>query len=252
MKKSINWPLRIVAILILFTCASIFALGLWYGLAYLAMTVIIPVDFVAHGFLWSGVGPAGGWLIIGFFVGGVVGYSRSLRHFGRQREATKAILLASVVGLFVWTVSLAASSSVERKAQETAAAQRLAQAEQERRRIAAAEEKAALDKAWKEGRLWQMASITNQTTNKIPFQLLNEKGSWDEYWVRPGAAVTVWEKVRTLTIRFDYSYVAGYQERQHTLASTPIIGHEPLKSEQGRAQSNALRVSGNGIELSQN
>jgi hypothetical protein len=252
MSKSINWPLRIVWTLILAIVAAIFAGGLWYGLAYLAMTVIIPLDFMAHAFIWSGVGPAGGWLIIGCFVGGAVGYCRSLSRFGRKSESKKAVALAAVIGLFVWTVSFAASGFVEKKAQQKATAEKLAQAEQERRRIIEAEEEAALDKAGSEGRLWQMSSIRNQTGTKITFQLLNEKGNWDEFGVRPGAAVIVWEKVRVLTVRFDSSYVNGYQEKRYTLSSTPIIGHEPNKSDQGRAKSNSFKVSGIGVDLYQN
>lgn len=252
MSKPANWPLRITAILVVVMISLVFAVAVWYGLAYLGMTAIISIDYLTHPLSWMGVGPAGAWLILGCFAGAVIGRAKALSGFGRKPEAKKLIVLASAIGILFWTISLGATALVEKKASERAAAQRIAQEEEVRRKAREAEEKAGLDKAWSEGRLWQIASITNQTAGKIPFQVLNAKGNWDEYGVRPGAAVTVWEKVRDLTIRFDYSYADGYQEKRYTLASTPMIGHEPNKTDQARAKANSFRANGNGFDLYQN
>jgi hypothetical protein len=237
-----------VAILI----AVVFAVALWYGLAYLGMTAIISLDYIAYPLSWMGIGPAFAWLIVGCFAGGVIGRVKALHSFGRKSEAKKLILLASVFSIFFWTVSLGATSLVEKKARQKAEAQRIAQEDEMRRKAREAEENAMLDKAWSEGKLWRIASIRNQTNGKIPFQIVNAKGNWDEYWVKPGATVTVWAKVREITIKFDYSYAEGYQEKRYSLASTPIIGHEPNKSDQARARSNSFRANGNSFDLYQN
>jgi hypothetical protein len=249
MSRSANWPLRVTWTVVGIMIAVTFAVALWYGLAYFGMTMIIFLDYIAYPLSWMRVGPAVAWLIVGCIVGAVVGLVRALRSFGRKSEARKVILVASVLSIFVWTISLGATSLIEKKARQKAEAQRLAQEEEMRRKARDAEETAMLDKAWAEGRLWQIASITNQTNRKIPFQILNAKGNWDEYWVKPGASVTVSEKTRELTIRFDSSYAKGYQAKRYNLPSTPIIGHEPNKSDQAGAQSNTFRGNGNGFDL---
>lgn len=233
--------------------AVVFAVAFWYGLAYLGMTAIISLDYIAYPLSWMGVGSAFAWLIVGCFAGAVIGRVRALRSFGRKAEAKKLILLTSVFSIFFWTVSLGATSLVEKRARQKAEAQRIAQEEEMRRKAREAEEKGMLDKAWAEGKLWRIASITNQTNGKIPFQIMNAKGNWDEYSVRPGATVTVWEKVRDLTIRFDYSYADGYQEKRYTLGSTPILSSEPpSKINQARAKGSSFRANGGGFDLYQN
>jgi hypothetical protein len=232
--------------------AAVFAVALWYGLAYLGMTAIISIDFLTHPLSWMGVGPAGAWLILGCFAGAVIGRAKALSGFGRKSQAQRLMVLAAAFGLVFWTISLGANALVEKRASTRAAAERVAREEDARRKAQDAEEKARLDKAWSEGKLWQITSITNQTTGNIPFQVLNAKGNWDEYVVRPGARVTVWEKVRDLTIRFDFSYADGYQEKRYTVASTPIIGHEPNKTDQARARANSFRANGNVFDLYQN
>jgi hypothetical protein len=252
MSDSRNWPLRIIVILVVVAISSVFAVGIWYGLAYLGMTVIICLDYTAHVLSWMGVGPAGAWLILGCFLGGVVGGARAFNSFGRKKEAWIVTVLALAFCLLFWPTSFAVTAFVENRATERAAAARNAQEEAVRRRAREAEEKAMLDKAWTEGRLWRIASITNQTGGKIPFTILNGKGNWDEYSVRPGATMTVWEKVRDLTIRFDYSYADGYQEKRYTLGSTPIIGREPNKTDQARAKASSFRANGRVFDLYQN
>lgn len=252
MSKTVNWPLRIVVILVGVAVAAIFAIALWYGLAYLGMTVIIPIDLVGHAFAWTGVGPAGAWLIIGAFVGSIYGCAKSLASFGRKSDAKQVVALVIVSGLFVWGLSFGATDSLERKAREKAVAEKMRREELERARAREAEERAALDKIWGEGRLWQIASIRNQTTGRIPFQILSADGSWDEYLVKPGTSVTVSIKVRELTIKFDYSYADGNQEKKYTLASTPIIGHEPTKKDYAHAKANSFRRNGNEFDIYQN
>lgn len=249
MSKSANWPSRILWIVVAMMIAAAFAVGLWYGLAYLGMTAIISLDYITYPLSWMGVGPAGAWLILGCFAGAVIGRAKALSGFGRKSQAQKLMVLAAAFGLVFWTISLGATAFVRKRANTRAAAERAAEEEDARRKAREAEEKARLDKAWNEGRLWQVASITNQTNGKIPFQILNVKGNWDDYVVRPGARVTVWEKVRDLTIRFDHSYAPGSQEKRYTLASTPIIGHEPNKTDQARAKASSFRANGNVFDL---
>jgi hypothetical protein len=233
--------------------AVVFAVALWYGLAYLGMTAIISIDFLARPLSWMGVGPAGAWLILGCFAGAVIGRAKALSVFGRKSQAQQLMVLAAAFGLVFWTISLGATAFVEKRASTRAAAERAAEEEDTRRKVRETEEKAMLDKAWAEGKLWRIASITNQTSGKIPFQILNAKGNWDEYSVRPGAMVTVWEKVRDLTIRFDYSYADGYQEKRYTLASSPILSSEPpSKINQARAKGSSFRANGGGFDLYQN
>lgn len=252
MSDSTNWPVRIVVILLVVAISIVFAVAIWYGLAYVGMTAIICLDYATHPFSWMGVGPAGAWLILGCLLGGVLGGVKAFNSFGRKKEARILLAYALVFGLLFWLTSLAATAFVEKKATEKAAAERNAREDAERRSAREAEEKARLDKAWAEGRLWRIASITNQTAGKIPFQILNAKGNWDDYSVRPGATVTVWEKVRDLTIRFDYAYAEGYQEKRYTLGSTPIIDHEPNKADQARAKSHSFRASGKVFDLYEN
>jgi hypothetical protein len=252
MSKPANWPLRITVILVGVIISMVFAVAVWYGLAYLGMTAIISMDYLTHPLSWMGVGPAGAWLLLGCFTGAVIGRAKALSGFNRKPEARKLIALASAIGIVFWTISLGATAMVEKKASNRAASELAAREEAARRQTREAEEKARLDKAWGEGRLWQITSITNQTTGNIPFQVLNAKGNWDEYLVRPGATVTVWEKVRDLTLRFDYSYADGYQEKRYTPACTPIIGHEPNKADQARARGNSFRANGNVFDLYQN
>lgn len=249
MSKSANWPLRITAILVVVMISLFFAVAVWYGLAYLGMTAIISIDYLTHPLSWMGVGPAGAWLIFGCFLGGVVGAARAFNSFGRKKEAWIVIALAIGFGLVFWPTSFAVTAFVEKRSTERVAAARNAQEEAVRRAAREAEEKAMVDRAWAEGRLWRIASITNQTGGKIPFTILNGKGKWDEYWVRPAATMTVWEKVRDLTIKFDYSYADGYQEKRYTLGSTPIIGHEPNKTDQARAKSSSFRANGRVFDL---
>src|SRR2546429_2041190 len=122
--------------------AVVFAVALWYGLAYLGMTAIISVDFIAYPLSWMGVGPALAWLIVGCFVGAVLGRGKALRSFGRKADAKKLILFASLFSILFWTVSLGATSLVEKKARQKAEAQRIAQEEETRRKAREAEEKA--------------------------------------------------------------------------------------------------------------
>jgi hypothetical protein len=252
MSKPANWPLRITVILVVVLISLVFAVALWYGLAYLGMTAIISIDYLTHPLSWMGVGPAGAWLILGCFTGAVIGGAKALSGLNRKSEARKLIGLACVVGIFFWTISLGATAMVEKQASTKAAAERVAQEEAVRRQAREAEEKATLDKAWSEGRLWQITSITNQTTGNIPFQILNGNGSWDDYWVKPGASVTVSAKVRDMIIKFDYNYSDGYQEKKYTLSSTPVIGHEPTKKDSARAKANSFRRNGNEFDIYQN
>lgn len=71
------------------------------ALAYLGMTLLIPIDYFARTFVWVGVSnPATGWLLLGCLVGGMVGLVQGLTRGGRERDVRRvyegAITLACV------------------------------------------------------------------------------------------------------------------------------------------------------------
>ena len=115
MSDSTNWPLKIVVILVLVAISTVFAVGIWYGLAYLGMTTIICLDYMAHALSWMRLGPAGAWLIVGCFLGGVGGRAKALNSFGRRREAKKLMLISLVFGFLFWAMSLGVTAVVERR-----------------------------------------------------------------------------------------------------------------------------------------
>ena len=249
MEQTKNWPLRIVIILVALVGSALLAVALWYGFAYLGMTLIIPVDFIAHTFAWTGAGPAVAWLVLGILIGGTIEYARSLHHFGRKKEAKKSLLLAGVLGLVLCTASYAITNQFERKARARAAAQQQAREEEELRRAREAKENAQLDQAWQAGKLWQVVQIANRTRGRIPYQLLNSKGTWQEFTVKPGMTLVFSDKVRQIELRYDYDYANGYQERRMTLTSTPIIGHEPTVTERAQAINHYFQANGTNISL---
>jgi hypothetical protein len=215
----------------------------------MGMTIIIALDFVAHAFSWTTAGPAGGWFIIGFFVGGLIVCIKSLRQFEKRQQATAALMLAISFGAILFASSIGITTAVENKAKAKALAEQQTREREALQRAQEAEENARLDQAWREGKLWQLVRIDNRTNNKITFQVLNNNGEWKDFSVRPGNYFTYWDKVRRIEVRFDYSYSNGYQEKRYTISSKPVIGHEPTKSEQAQAKINYFQVSSNGIDL---
>lgn len=249
LEQTKNWPVRILIILVALVVAALLAVVLWYSFAYLAMTLIIPTDFLAHIFAWTGIGPAAGWLIVGVVVGGLIEYTRSLYHFGRKKEAGQSLFLAGVVGLILCSASYAITEKAETKARAQAAAERQIREQQELNRVRAEREKIQLDQAWQAGKLWQVVQITNRTRGKIPYQIMNSKGTWQDFTVRPGGVLIFSDKVRHIDLRYDDDYGDGYQEKRMTLTSTPITGHEPTSAEQSGATSHYFQSNGNKIYL---
>ncbi|MFL6211552.1 MAG: hypothetical protein ACJ74W_22070 [Pyrinomonadaceae bacterium] len=249
MAQSTNWPVKIVFVIVAFVVAATCAVALWYGMAYLGMSVIIPLDFITHAFAWMHLGPAGAWLLWGCLIGGLVGWVKALYSFGRKSQATAVLALSSVFILVLWGTSYAVTGRLEKIARARARAEQRAREEAASRKIREAEENVRLDKAYQEGVLWQAVKITNKTNNKIFFQILNNKGQWKEYSLRPGYELAYWDKVREIKVSFDNNYAYGKQELQTTIISLPIIGHEPTKADQAQATSHYFQANGNTLYL---
>jgi hypothetical protein len=252
MSQTTNWPLRILLILVVTLIGSIFAVFVWYLFAYLGMTIIIALDSLAHALAWMKLGPAGGWFLIGFLVGGFIVCVKTLRRFAKKEEAKRVIILTPIFALLFFAVSLGLTADMEKRTQAVELEERRQREVMELKRAREAEENARLDQLHREGKLWQMVRIDNRMSNKVSFQVQNNKGEWKDYTLRPGAGLTYWEKVRRIQVRFDASFSAGNQEKLYTVVSTPIVDHEPTKAEQATAKVNFFKLNGGGIDLYHN
>lgn len=71
----------------------------WLALAYLGMSVIISIDFMARSFNWIGINkPALGWLLLGCLVGGIIGLVKGLKRAGRKSDVPKVYGIAIALG----------------------------------------------------------------------------------------------------------------------------------------------------------
>jgi hypothetical protein len=78
-------------------------------LAYLGMTLIIPLDFFARSFTWVGVkSPAVGWFVLGCLTGGVIGLVQGLKRAGRKSDVPKVCGGAAALAFVLLLASSAA------------------------------------------------------------------------------------------------------------------------------------------------
>ena len=236
-----KWLIIGVAIIV----AAVFAVALWYVFAFIAMTIIIPLDFLASILGWMSQSLSGGWFWIGCFIGGLVGCVSSLLNYGRKQTAFKVIFGALVFALLFLLISSVVTPLVEKKRLQ---AQQAREMEAERQRIEA-EQQAQLDKVFSEGKLWRVVRIENNTNEMISYQILDEKAEGDVVKLPPNNWRCHWRKIREITIRFDGSYADGYQEKRFIITSTPIIGHQPTEAEQKNAITHKFRPSGRELAL---
>lgn len=150
------------------------------------------------------------------------------------------------------------STRLKRHSRGEAIARERARAEEERRRreeaeAEAAQARAAQARAEQKSRekkdVWLVAIIRNHTSGPIPYQILLN-GSWKEFTISPN-----YQRVHSvlndnMIIRYDYKYEPGSQEKRYRLKATPVVGHEPTKSEKEKAKVSQFEVDANGnIEL---
>jgi len=113
-----------------------------------------------------------------------------------------------------------------------------------------AEEGAAIKEALTKGKVWRVVQIRNDTNASVLYSVKNSDGTWYQGTLEPGKTTTFWRQLLDITIKFDYSFDEGYQERSYTLWGIPVIGHEPTETEKNQAAVfNFKMKSNNEIDL---
>ncbi|HLL73892.1 MAG TPA: hypothetical protein VK421_01235 [Pyrinomonadaceae bacterium] len=78
------------------------ALAIAFTLAYLGLTIIIPIDFLSSAFAWLGVSdPALGWMLLGCLGGATVGLAKGLKRAERRSDGLKIYGGATLVGILL-------------------------------------------------------------------------------------------------------------------------------------------------------
>jgi len=129
--------------------------------------------------------------------------------------------------------------------------QRRIQAEQ-----VAADARAAQARAEQEMRrkkdVWLMATVRNLTKGPIIYQVLCND-LWSSLTLNPGYQTVYVCLNDDISLKYDYKYAPGVQERIYRLEATPMVGHRPTDGEQARARVNFFQVDRNGdIEVFSN
>lgn len=116
MEEGCAWLLVVLVVIGIVIAALYFVvLAIAYSLAYLGMTIIIPLDFFGSAFTWIGVSsPAGGWLLYGCCVGAVIGLVKGLKKAGRTSDLWKVYLGATALFSLLFLGSYMAYSSGDR------------------------------------------------------------------------------------------------------------------------------------------
>lgn len=92
----------LIAIGLVVAAVYFIALAIAYSLAYLGLTIIIPVDFLSSAFSWLGVGnPALGWMLLGCLGGATFGLAKGLKRAERRSDGPKVYAGATLVGLLL-------------------------------------------------------------------------------------------------------------------------------------------------------
>ena len=110
MEEGCAWLVGIIVAIGLVLAAIYFVLmALGIALAFIGMTVIIPLDFLSSSFTLLGVRePSSGWLILGFFTGATIGLIKGLKVAGRTSDLWKVYLGAGIFALLLALMALAA------------------------------------------------------------------------------------------------------------------------------------------------
>ena len=116
-----------------------------------------------------------------------------------------------------------------------------------------AQEGATIKQALTEGKVWRVVQIKNETYSAVTYSMREVDGSWAQFTVQAGGIIQHTQQSLMLTIKFDYSFDEGYQERSYNLHGIPIIGHEPTDTEKSQAAIFSFRPkSTNEIDLYNN
>jgi len=78
------------------------ALAIAFSLAYLGLSIIIPVDFISSAFTWVGIDhPALAWMMLGCLGGATVGLAKGLKRAQRRADGVKVYGGATLVGILL-------------------------------------------------------------------------------------------------------------------------------------------------------
>lgn len=113
MEEGCGWLLLILLIIgIVIAIIYFVILAIAYMLAFLGLSIIIPLDFFGSAFTWIGISsPAVGWLLYGCFIGAVIGLIKGLKKAGRTSDLWKVYLGATILFTLLFFGSYMAYSS---------------------------------------------------------------------------------------------------------------------------------------------
>jgi hypothetical protein len=99
--------------------------------------------------------------------------------------------------------------------------------------------------AIRQGQVWEVAKIRNETDFYILYYVLNEdQTSWYRNVLGPGEEFFHYRNNMPIVVNFDYDLFSdGYQADQLTIKSSMIIGHEPTQDDIGRAEISVFTIS---------
>ena len=122
--------------------------------------------------------------------------------------------------------------------------QRRLQAEQEAAKARAAQARAEQEVRRKKD-VWFMATVRNLTKGPITYQALCND-IWSPLTLNPGYETVYVCSNDDISLKYDYKYAPGVQEKIYRLEATPVVGHTPTASEKARARVNFFQVDTNG------
>ena len=122
--------------------------------------------------------------------------------------------------------------------------QRRIQAEQEAAKARAAQVRAEQELRRKKD-IWLMITVLNRTNGPIPYQVLCSD-LWSSFTLNPGYQITHVCLNDDISLKYDYKYAPGFQERIYHLEATAVVGHTPTDEEKARARVNFFQVDTNG------
>jgi hypothetical protein len=113
MEEGCGWVILIIVVgAIVLAVIWFLFVAVLYVLAFLGLAVILALDFFASSFSWVGISnPTIGWLLVGLFVGGVIGLAKGLKRAGRRSDGWKVYSGAGIVALMLLLASALAYST---------------------------------------------------------------------------------------------------------------------------------------------
>jgi len=115
------WIVWLLLIILAIYIIALAFTAIAYMLAYLGLTIIIPLDFFSSAFTWLGITtPAVGWLLYGCLVGGVIGLVIGFKEVGRTSDLWKVYTGATALLSLIFFGSYMAYSSGIQPERQTA------------------------------------------------------------------------------------------------------------------------------------